>query len=242
MDVIALSDEEYIDPETHEYQPLYKRMLSVLDKTLSPTYDAKWAIVFFAYDKLTLVNRHAYMDVGGWDTTIGYYMSDCDMHSRISMRGYKIEDAAVGLIYDVGNTFDDLMILYRRQPVSENLQTTTTTTNNDTPTSITISPSSYISSPSYISLRDACNSLQIRKNTDPGGRNTWQAAQQGGVNEPFHIDPEGFDRALWQRVEFGKTMYAEKWGHRGCDIREVGLKEGDAWRVEMEVEKDEAGE
>lgn len=24
----------------------------------------------------------------------------------------------------------------------------------------------------------------------------------------------------------------EKWGHKGCDLREVGLRQGDQWRVD----------
>jgi hypothetical protein len=32
--------------------------------------------------------------------------------------------------------------------------------------------------------------------------------------------------------DLGQSVYAEKWGHRDCDLRKVGLKLGDAWMVE----------
>lgn len=34
----------------------------------------------------------------------------------------------------------------------------------------------------------------------------------------------------------GESVYAEKWGHRECDLRGVGLNLGDAWKVEHDWE------
>lgn len=34
---------------------------------------------------------------------------------------------------------------------------------------------------------------------------------------------------MW--MDFGRDVFAEKWGRGPCDLREAGLVEGDAWRV-----------
>ena len=72
------------------------------------------------------------------------------------------------------------------------------------------------------------------KNEDPRGRNYWQAQQQGGQGEPFYRDSAGFEKALWMTIALGRKIYSEKWGHRDCDLAEMGLKPGDAWRVEKD--------
>ena len=38
-------------------------------------------------------------------------------------------------------------------------------------------------------------------------------------------------------MDFGHKVFEEKWGRPLCNIRDVGLKESDAWRVEPEWEK-----
>jgi hypothetical protein len=53
------------------------RAVEILRQTLAPDYardddgtPGRWAIRFFAYDRLALVNKEAYIEVGGWDTMI----------------------------------------------------------------------------------------------------------------------------------------------------------------------------
>ena len=53
----------------------------------------------------------------------------------------------------------------------------------------------------------------------------------GGQGEPFYRDPEGFEKGIWMWMDFGRDVYAEKWGRGPCDLREAGLVEEDAWRV-----------
>ena len=67
------------------------------------------------------MNRAAYESIGGWDTAIPYYRSDCDMHDRLKMNGfeYNEEDVSVGHVIDVGNTLDDLLVLYRKKDTVE---------------------------------------------------------------------------------------------------------------------------
>jgi hypothetical protein len=138
MDVLALSYEDgykdltppYTDPG---YKSLYELALTALrdvrqdkpssdaspdDKNKSKTNtENKWAMRFFAYDHLTLVNPAAYEDVGGWDTLIPYYMTDCDMYTRLAMRGWNVEDAKAGIITDVASALADLSALYRVEGV-----------------------------------------------------------------------------------------------------------------------------
>ena len=35
-------------------------------------------------------------------------------------------------------------------------------------------------------------------------------------------------------IEVGGKIMEEKWGHKGCDLRKVGLNQGDQWRVERD--------
>ena len=47
----------------------------------------RWGLKFYNFDRLALVNVAATRDVGGWDTLIPFYSSDCDSYSRLIMRG-----------------------------------------------------------------------------------------------------------------------------------------------------------
>ena len=116
QDVLAFSfegGEKDITPNASEegYQTLYELTLSELNKTRYT--DERWADKFFAGDHLTLVNREAYEEVGGWDTFIPYYMTECDMHSRLVMEGWTQSEVRAGVIIDVATTFEDLRVLFR---------------------------------------------------------------------------------------------------------------------------------
>ncbi|KAK3955241.1 hypothetical protein QBC32DRAFT_367995 [Pseudoneurospora amorphoporcata] len=117
MDVLALSNEEGNEKNKAKwneegYKSLYAMALTTLKDAREN--DPKWAVRFFAYDHLALVNPEAYEDVGGWDTLIPYYVTDCDMHSRLTMRGWSMKDARwAGAIWDVSVALDDLSVLYR---------------------------------------------------------------------------------------------------------------------------------
>ncbi|KAK4154805.1 hypothetical protein C8A00DRAFT_14092 [Chaetomidium leptoderma] len=120
MDVLALSYEDGKPGLTPRYdQEGYK---SIYELALTALRDArasgdKWGMRFFAYDHLALVNPAALEDVGGWDTLIPYYLTDCDMHSRLNMRGWPIKDAKAGIITDVASTLEDLSALFRVEGV-----------------------------------------------------------------------------------------------------------------------------
>ena len=236
MDVAALSEED-LEP----YESLYTRILRVLRETLASDYardedgrPGAWAIRFFAYDRLALVNVAAFEAIGGWDTLIPFYGTDCDMHSRIHMAGWKQEDASAGLVYDLGTSLDDLEILYRRKPRGSN-----ESFNGSAIFNAPFGLPDERGSADYIRLRDTLNSMQIQKNSAEEGRNVWQARQNGGQGEPYYRDPKGFEKAIEMTIEFGRTVFAEKWGHRDCDLEAVGLKSEHAWRVEHDWDRPE---
>lgn len=197
MDVIALSDDAT--------KSIYLRALDVYRKQIT---NKDWAGVFFAYDRLTLVNTQAYVNVGGWDTFIGYYLTDCDFHERVFMHGYKYIEDFAGYIFDVGRSVSDLRIFYREGQQA-----------NDT---------------AFHKLFADCDAIQREKNEDDRGRNFWQARQQGGQDDPFYRDSAAFEEAIQLSIAQGKATFAEKWGHRDCDLIDSGLRLTDAWKVEKD--------
>jgi hypothetical protein len=90
--------------------------------------------------------------------------------------------------------------------------------------------------PASKSYTDLLGRMQGSKGASSRGRNTWQARQSGGKGEPFYRDSAGFERGIQMTIEHGRAMYREKWGHRDCDIVQVGYRADDAWRVEHDWE------
>ena len=75
-DVVAVAVE---DLDEKPYRSLYGRAIEVLRELRN---DEKVAMRWFAYDLLELVRTQSLVDVGGWDSFIPFYMTDCDMHER----------------------------------------------------------------------------------------------------------------------------------------------------------------
>jgi hypothetical protein len=124
MDLVVLSEDgkfavqhpdlDLKEPNANvdDYKSVYDEVLDALYDVLST--DLKWAMRFFSYDRLALVNVTSFRDVGGWDAQIPFYTTDCDMHARLEMDGYNIEDRPAGRIWDVASALDDLIVLYRK--------------------------------------------------------------------------------------------------------------------------------
>ena len=235
MDSPAVSDEEYEEEELG-YRSLYRRAITVMKETMRPDYGplaARW----FAYDRLTLVRTKAYVDAGGWDNLIPYYMGDCDMHERLWMKKFIIEDAQAGLVYDVASSVDDLEMLYRRGP-----QKIKGKDEVDPPPAEPAGPVTKPdgrNSPEYHELLKKLDEMQRSKNDDRAGRNTWQSRQQGGEGEPFHQDGAGFEQGIAMTMNFGRDVFEAKWGRGECNLRVAGLSESDAWRLIPNWEKEE---
>ncbi|KAL9576739.1 MAG: hypothetical protein Q9212_006852, partial [Teloschistes hypoglaucus] len=110
MDVAVHSHEDRAP-----FKSLYMRAVDVIRETQSPDYlreangvQQKWGIQFFAYDWLSMVNVETFASLGGWDTMVGYYGTDCDMYSRLSMNNVAQPVQDAGMIYDVTTSLDDL--------------------------------------------------------------------------------------------------------------------------------------
>ncbi|KAM7206410.1 hypothetical protein V8F20_002759 [Naviculisporaceae sp. PSN 640] len=256
---------------------LYHRAVSVLqnlrgnkDKKL----DANWANVFFAYDQLTLVNVKSIVGVGGWDTHIPFYTSDCDMYMRQTWGGWTHYSAPeVGIILDVASVLDDVGALLRLPgihasfkgdpgvPLEEQAWWRAVNSLDD---SKSLPPSPFMEEEStsaqetflhemniltrrtkqvdrhgetfsnLLATVQRMSALKYAGNTN-GHRNTWQSTQSGGEGEPFHRDPDGFEQGVLMAIDLGRAVFAEKWGHRGCDVsRMKGMGNDDAWRLERD--------
>jgi hypothetical protein len=289
------------NPEPWENQTIYLNCVSSLrdvTATLPSTGKAaQWASVFFSYDRLALVNVAAFKSIGAWDTMIPFYLTDCDMHARLTMARYEIFDRAAGLVYDVASSLDDLVVLYRQKSgphgevgeaswvdpnaeevkesdadvglekeheklfmrdMSDNgskekdaeskasslaalfspsppLTNSSSSTSNQHPKPDTsLWTEDAPASETYNHLIQILEHMQGSKNSASAGRNTWQARQSGGQGEPFYRDSAGFEKAIQMTIEHGRAVFREKWGHRDCDIYEVGYRADDAWRVEKD--------
>ncbi|RDA90624.1 hypothetical protein CP533_2788 [Ophiocordyceps camponoti-saundersi (nom. inval.)] len=249
MDVLVLSYEDGLEGVTppagdEGYRSVYELCLAELQRRREEPI--RWSNVFFSYDHLSLVNREAYDDVGGWDVYIPYYMNDCDMHSRLMMRNWTQRDGRAAIVTDVSTVLDDLGALYRDPSVEPAF----TDPNPPPPTK---------SSSSSVKSRDENKEKQATKgdaapemSADAAyfqklkaladhmfhykhgerGRNTWQLGQQGGRGEPFYYPARGIAEATELLTETGREVFRRKWGHRDCDLIDgAGRKYDDQWRV-----------
>ena len=222
MDTVMVSDEEWEsdsdkdEKQEHQYNSAYLRAVAVLRESMDPSYGPTGPLAtrWFAYDRLALVRTQAFVDVGGWDTLIPFYMTDCDMHERLWMNNMTIEGAEAGKVWDVDSALDDLEILYHRGPLEKSSKEEVRK-----------------NSPKYQDILHKLDDMQNAKSTREGGRNTWQASQKGGQGEPFYRDSDGFEKGIQMTMEFGRNVFEEKWGRGPCNLRDVGMVDGDAWRV-----------
>ena len=171
MDTVVLSNEEW---DGEPYKSLYIRAIDALrETTLDPTW-GPLATRWFAYDKLALVRTQAFVDIGGWDTMIPFYMTDCDMHERLWMRQFRIEGAEAGRVWDVHTSLDDLERLYKRGGDPPKA----TTKREGVTEILSREPEVKRNSAVYQELVHSLNVLQDLKSKAEGGRNTWQARQR----------------------------------------------------------------
>ena len=171
MDTVVLSDEEWTE---QPFKSLYLRAVDVLRQTMDPAW-GPLATRWFAYDKLALVRTQAFVDVGGWDTMIPFYMTDCDMHERLWMRKFKIESAEAGRVWDVHNSLDDLERLYKRSKDESKANAK----REGARKVLSREPEVQRNSAAYQELVHSLDVLQNLKSSDKGGRNTWQGRQRG---------------------------------------------------------------
>jgi hypothetical protein len=180
------------------------------------------------------VQTKAYEEVGGWDTSIPFYMTDCDVHERLFMRGFKITDADAGYVVDTGSGLDDLEVLYRkksadgqvRQASFVNPYADPETENQRQPEhrdghmvkresvlkyNITGLPlesrfleEDTMNSTAFTNLLELAKQMQDAKGSAKEGRNTCQSRQRGGEGKPYYRDPLGFEESLQMLMNVGR--------------------------------------
>lgn len=247
QDVLVFSDEEVRKKDRdhdHDHDPyatIYERAVGLLRYLNGPDMPP-WSTHFFAYDHFALVNRDAYLDVGAWDTHIPYYASDCDMYLRLHWAGYWQPQSEAGLVFDVNTALDNVGALFR-------LPGAHATFDNG---SAGLDPASPVyeaqleqenelrtwvekEGETHQHLIEIASRMQELKLAQRSvRRNTWQARQAGGEGEPFYQDPEGFSAGLETLVDAGRRVFADKWGHRGCDLLDMDINAEDAWQLERD--------
>ncbi|KAG6990900.1 hypothetical protein G7Y79_00060g092040 [Physcia stellaris] len=231
MDTVMISDEAWEtageEGKPKSYKSAYSRAVEVMRESMDPKYGKEpgfgpLATRWFSYDRLALVRTQAFVDVGGWDTMIPFYMTDCDMHERLWMKNFTIENADAGRVWDLDTALDDLEILYHRGELDKPAGRRADAQRN---------------SPKYHDIIAKLDEMGHVKSSREGGRNTWQARQKGGQGDPFYRDSDGFEKGIQMTMDLGRNVFEEKWGRGPCDLRESGLKDSDAWRVVKDWEK-----
>lgn len=185
------------------------------------------------------MNRDAVLEVGGWDAHIPFYATDCDMYVRLMWAGYWQGESEIGIILDVNTVLDDVGALLRIPGIEARFA------GDDSNNSIAEAGEfefNMSKGETWERLVEIGKRMEGVKYSDGNTwRNTWQVRQQGGQGEPFYRDWEGFETGTKMMIDLGRNVFAEKWGHRGCDIAKVGIKAEDAWRLERDwdVEQEE---
>ncbi|THV75848.1 hypothetical protein D6D28_01542 [Aureobasidium pullulans] len=207
MDIVVLPT------STQPYKSFYAQVLQVLSNvtTLSET-GQPWALRFFNYDFLTLVNVEAMKAIGHWDTFIPYYASDCDFYSRVYASNYDTPESVkvtAGKIFDMPSLIPDFAAKISA-----------------------IYTSSGVNEKAYPALTWELEKAQRFKDADQGAhRNSWQGQQKGGQGEMWTYDAERFERAWWMISRAGGKVYREKWGRGDCELwKKDGWSTSEAWK------------
>ncbi|KAK1459951.1 hypothetical protein CMEL01_02950 [Colletotrichum melonis] len=239
------------------YRTIYENCLRDLDTTLRRK--EKWGFRWYQYDHLTLVNRAAMDAIGGWDSLIPYYATDCDMNARLAMDGWTMKHRRAGIINDISTHLEDLSVLYRipgtapkmvdpnppppppppppaeKKPEDEKIKGDKR--DDETAANATLVDDKAESFRAVVQTGLEMTNYKYRDSDH--NRNSWQKSQHGGEGEPYYYDAAGFAEAFEVLVAAGRRVFELKWGRGGCDIAEgFGLKITDQWRVLAPEKKD----
>ncbi|KAK8167752.1 hypothetical protein BKA80DRAFT_252413 [Phyllosticta citrichinensis] len=265
MDVGIIGDEA-----TSPYKSFYEKVLDVLDQSTAPhpnhniTWSinlnetratmGNWAIKFFQFDNLALVNVDAWRTIGQWDTFVPYYNTDCDAYARVLFHGYTKDDVSAGHIFDVADQLSDDLdeIEAKLFPASQlslnasaaalqlaQYRAEVAALQNESfiaPSQAVYSPGQFLlnvpdmrpNSARFQRLFNDFAAMQTKKYSTE--RNSWQDMQKGGKGEPWTYDPRGFQRAWWETAGYGRNLYTKKWGTLDCRLSKVKL--ADEWASE----------
>ncbi|KAI1266365.1 hypothetical protein F5Y18DRAFT_383347 [Xylariaceae sp. FL1019] len=249
QDVIAFSDEDVRkkdrdhDWDHDPFATMYERSIGLLRYLNGPEMPP-WATHFFSYDHFTLVNRDAYLDVGAWDTHIPFYAADCDMYLRLHWAGYWQPQSESGLIFDVNRPLQNIGSLFRIPGAHARFEGDPVFAGHDQKrphreAELKREEDMYSwvekEGETYTHLIEVAGRMQELKwaDTETAG-SVWKDHQFGGEGEPFYRSPEGFKSGIEITADAGRRVFAEKWGHRGCDLLELGIEGKDVWKLERD--------
>jgi hypothetical protein len=246
MDVVVLSDET-----STPYKSFYRRVLDILDEAELSKRDGSsmeegkvkntWAIKFFEYDWLALINVEPWRTIGQWDTFIPYYGSDCDAYSRVTMNGFTKGEVNAGRIFDLADSVAD--------PESKFFPSSTYDTGSHKSGDSSTHAGLALNSIRYQNLFRELERLASDKQSD--NRNGWQNIKKGGRGEPWTYDPRGFQKMWRDTADNGRALYQKKWRQSECRLDEHGVLLSDLWKSEypeardrekLESKHEEAGE
>ncbi|KAI1128478.1 hypothetical protein F5Y10DRAFT_240470 [Nemania abortiva] len=249
QDALVFSDQDVKkkdrdhDWDHDPFATLYERAIGLMRYLNGPDMPP-WATHFFAYDLFTLVNRDAYLDVGGWDTHIPFYAADCDMYLRLHWGGYWQPQSEAGLVFDVNVPLKDIGALFRLpgahaafsgdpvfRPADDKSQP-----HREAELKREQGMYGWVEKEgeAFQHLVEVAERMQNVKWAGQNARNVWQDRQMGGQGEPFYRDAEGFSAGVDIMTDAGRRVFAEKWGHRGCDLLELGVEGKDMWKLERD--------
>lgn len=198
MDIAVLSDER-----RKPYRSFYGGVIDLLAElgyhnADTPTLFLRrdWAVKFFMFDWLTLVNVEAWRTIGAWDTFIPFYATDCDAYFRLAMHGFTADEVRAGNIYDMSLALKNPEARFFPKSKNETLN-----------------------SFRYQKLQEDLKDISDLK--QEGDRNEWQAknggrALTGGKGEAWTYNPQAFDLMWWLTAAHGRSVFVKKWGTTWC--------------------------
>jgi hypothetical protein len=240
----AISDEELNEGYDHESAPKppdvltggFEQFMKALPKVPAMKLRKrwrkrrKWAIKFFDFDNLALVNVEAWRRIGPWDVFIPYYNTDCDAYARIILNGYRKDEVQAGYIFDIAGVLEDPEI--RFFPADSEQDRVKWGVSPDGPEPV----GGELDSQRFQWLKSELQEMMDQKNSNEMGRNTWQGASTEGrprkLPEPWSYDPKAFQTAWWAMADYGRAMYIKKWGTLECDLPAANKTLKDSWLSE----------
>jgi hypothetical protein len=212
---------------TRGLEQVLKNLPSPVEQLRKRYKRRQWAIKFFDFDNLALVNVEAWRRIGPWDVFIPYYNTDCDAYARIKMHGYRKDEVQAGYVFDIAGVVEDPELRFFPGETIEDRSKWGVAPAGPEP------PGGSLNSNRFQWLKAELQEMMYQKNSNEMGRNTWQGSSQLGkprkLPEQWSYDSKAFQTAWWAMADYGRAMYIKKWGTLECDLPEVNKTLKDAW-------------
>ncbi|KAK2744307.1 hypothetical protein FQN55_006821 [Onygenales sp. PD_40] len=158
--------------------------------------DPTTEVIWFAYDWLTYMNVEAMKRAGGWDVSIPFYKTDCDMYSRLLLHKGNIRSCPPARFFDLADSIKNPEVAFDNA----------------------IKSSRSDDKSKYHEVLAELERLAKEKGENKKGRNTWQYGHKGGKGEPFYTPAAASERYFWKMNDYGLEMYAAKWDDPDCGV------------------------